>query len=83
MELSSKQILEELMGIAFARVTDILEVADGETMLKPQADSRAIAHLEASAKGVKVKFYDKLKALELLGKHMGLQTQSLLRTAKL
>ena len=72
MELTENRILEELVAIGFARATDILEVRAGETVLKEGADGAAIANLEATAKGVKVKFYDKLKALELLGKHMGM-----------
>ena len=72
MELTTEKIVEELEAIAFARATDILQVRDGETLLKDGCPSAAIANLETTAKGVKVKFYDKLKALELLGKHMGM-----------
>ena len=72
MELTSEKVIEELMAIGFARVTDILELRDGETVLRTDGDSAAIANLETTPKGVKVKFYDKLKALELLGKHLGM-----------
>ena len=72
MELTSEKVVEELVAIGFARATDILEVREGETVLKGGADGAAIANLETTPKGVKVKFYDKLKALELLGKHLGM-----------
>ena len=71
MELTQERIVEELVAIGFARATDILDVKDGQTLLKEAADGTAIANLETTPKGVKVKFYDKLKALELLGKHLG------------
>ena len=74
MELTQERIVEELVAIGFARATDILDVKDGQTLLKEAADGTAIANLETTPKGVKVKFYDKLKALELLGKHLGMFT---------
>lgn len=74
---TGKQVLEELRCIAFARVTDYLQVeqgtlvvADSSKLTREQA--AAIASIEKTSGALKVKFYDKLKALELLGKAMGL-----------
>ena len=70
-ELSGKRVLEELAAIAFARTTDFY----GEDWSAVQTvDSAAVACVEKGPTGVKLKFYDKLKALELLGKHLGLFT---------
>lgn len=68
-------MLEELVAIGFARVTDYFFVRDGQVCLKEPISEQAgavIASMENGAKGLKVKCYDKLKALELLGKHLGL-----------
>ena len=67
--------MEELEAIAFARVPDYLTVEDGEVFLRQELKPRqraAVASIERSNTGIKVKFYDKMKALELLGKHFGL-----------
>jgi len=76
-EVSRERVMEELVAIGFAKVTDFLCVKNGELILQstdaltPEAEA-AIASIERTGQGLKVKFYDKLKALELLGKHMGM-----------
>lgn len=74
-EMTAQRVLEELWAIAVARATDFLEVKDGQLTVRDTAqlpDGRAIASVERSTTGIKVKFYDKLRALELLGKYLGL-----------
>lgn len=76
-KLSGQRVLEELSSIAFAQATDYLQVENGTLIIRDsQSLSKnhraAIASMEKTSTGVKVKFYDKLKALELLGKAMGL-----------
>lgn len=74
---SADALLQELWAIALARATDVLQVQDGALLIRDTKEltkeqCAAIASLEKSTGGIKVKFYDKLKALELLGKSMGL-----------
>ena len=70
-------VIAELAAIGLTRATDVVTVEDGQLTLKPAAQSggepaAAIASVEKTAGGWKIKFYDKLKALELLGDHLGL-----------
>lgn len=72
---SPEKILQELAAIAFAKVPECMEIEGGDIRLKEKlrpSQRAAIAAIEKSSAGVKVKFYDKMKALELLGKHYGL-----------
>ena len=77
MEKLADRIIEELVAIGFARATDYLYTKDGlltvkDTQQLPEDAGAAIASIERSTTGLKVKFYDKLKALEMLGKCVGL-----------
>ncbi len=77
--ITAEEILQELGAIGLSRPADCLYVKDGRVELKPEAleipSGAAIAHMECTEKGWKIKFYDKLKALELLGEHFGLFRQ--------
>ena len=72
-----KRVLWELMAIGFADVRDFLAVEQGALVIRDTGElshsqTAAVASMEKTGGGVKLKFYDKLKALELLGRHYGL-----------
>lgn len=72
-----KLVLEELQAIGLARATDVVGIQGGTLTVKdtdtlPPNLSPAVASIEKTSGGLKIKFYDKLKALELLGKYTGL-----------
>ena len=76
-QMNAAAVLEELRAIAMARATDFMGVRDGQLEIRATCElspeqCAAIASIEKGTGGLKVKFYDKLKALELLGKYMGL-----------
>ena len=68
-EITSKRILEELAAVAFSRIGDSY---GPDWTPNSTAAGAALASVEKTSSGVKLKFYDKLKALELLGKALGL-----------
>ena len=69
--------MEELAAIGFTKATDFLCVEDGELIIRStkelsRVDRAAIASIERTSNGLRLKLYDKMKALELLGKYLGL-----------
>ena len=86
-KITPKAVVEELAAIGFARATNFLRVSDGELTIREtdslsKAEQAAIASVERSSTGIKLKFYDKMKALELLGKYMGMFDGSGAQTEK-
>lgn len=72
-----EQVITELAAIGMTRATDVLSIADGQVSIKEAGQmgkdhAAAIAAVEKTSGGWKVKFYDKLKALELLGTILGM-----------
>ena len=75
-KISKKHVVDELAAIGFARATHFLSVSQGELTIRDTdslspADQAAISSIEQTSNGIRLKFYDKMKALELLGKLMG------------
>lgn len=76
-EITQDKVLEELAAIAFARATDYAEVKDDQVFIKDTAglsekQIKAIAGIKQGKFGIEVKLNDKEKALELLGRHLGM-----------
>ena len=79
LEISQQRVLEELAAIAFANGTDFATInANGLINIKatsqvPKEKLPAVAGIKYSANGmgVEIKLHDKVRALELLGKHLG------------
>lgn len=85
-EVTQDRVVEELAAIAFSKVTDYVEIrsngAIGVVIIKPTSELsdvqiRAIAGIKEGANGIELKLNDKEKALELLGRHLGMWNDKL------
>lgn len=85
-EVTQDRVVQELAAIAFARATDYVTIqANGPAaivMVKSTEDLseeqvRAIAGIKEGANGIEIKLNDKEKALELLGRHLGMWNDKL------
>jgi len=78
LEITAERVLRELARLAFADLSEIVKIGkDGRVKVTPteqmtEDQRRAIQSVSQTADGIKVKFADKLRALELVGKHIGL-----------
>ena len=76
-EITQDRVIEELAAIAFARATDYTIIENGQVKLKDtkqltDTQIKAIAGIKDGKFGVEVKLNDKEKALEMLGRHLGM-----------
>ena len=81
-EVTQDMVVKELAAIAFARATDYASVRGGAVCIK-DTDSlsdeqiSAIAGIKEGKFGVEIRLNDKEKALELLGRHLGMWNDKL------
>ncbi|MEG2322806.1 MAG: terminase small subunit [Anaerovoracaceae bacterium] len=78
-EITQDRVLHELAQIGFAKVTDFVAIEGPFVKIKqtaemPEEKIGAIAGIKEGANGIDVKLNDKCKALELIGRHLGMFT---------
>lgn len=76
-EITQDRVLRELAAIAFADVTDIVSYNGSNVVIKPTEElpretRKIISGIKEGQFGTEVKTYDRIRALELLGKHLGM-----------
>ncbi len=77
-EITADRVLEELAAIAFSDRSHFSQVNDKQhvfftpTDKLSESERRSIASIIEGKNGIEVKSYDKLRALELIGKHIGM-----------
>lgn len=78
LNITQEKIVQELALLGFSSLADIFDIDSlkaGELKIKDASDEtvfKCIADIKIGKSGVSVKAYDKIRALELLGKHLGL-----------
>ena len=75
--ITQDMIINELSKIGFVNIFDYLDIKDNqieffETDCIPTEKLAAVAEIKQNNNGISFKLYDKVKALELLGKHLGM-----------
>lgn len=76
-EITQDAVLRELAAIGFSRATDYAVIRGPLVKLTPtdqlnDEQKKAVASIEQGKFGIKLKLHDKVRALELLGKHLGM-----------
>lgn len=75
--ITQDMVVHELGKIGFSIITDYLKIENNhveffDTDSIPQDKLSAIAEIKETNNGISFKLHDKLKALELLGRHLGM-----------
>ena len=79
-QVKQDDVLRELASIALLDITDIVSVKDGKVCIAntdelPPEKRKMISGIKEGQYGLEIKFYDRLKALEMLCKHLGMFDQ--------
>ncbi len=84
------RVVQELSAIAFATVADLCRWDEGgvsllDSLHLSREQAAAVAEIAESSTGkgaVRIKLHSKLKALEMLGRHLGMFTQEGMKTGE-
>lgn len=81
-EITQDMVVSELAAIAFSKATDYAAVKNGTVVIKNTTELSdkqisAIAGIKEGTNGIEIKLNDKEKALELLGRHLGMWNDKL------
>lgn len=76
-EITADRVLEELAAIAFSDRTEIAYIENRNVVLVStdkwsENTKKSVAGIKENQNGIEVKSYDKVRALELIGKHLGM-----------
>lgn len=77
LNIKADRVLEELCKIAFIDRSEIVQVKNGRVILKnteelTEDQKSVLSEVSETQYGISVKLHDKLRALELIGKHLGM-----------
>ena len=81
-QVTVTRVLGELARIGFADITQMVTIVDGKAQILDSAQlsadvKAAISEITQGREGLKVKFHDKTRALEQLGRHLGLYKENI------
>nr|DAM07024.1 MAG TPA: Terminase small subunit [Caudoviricetes sp.] len=85
-EITQDKVLKELAKIGFSDITDFVEIEKKGVFVAvkikatediPKDKIGAIAGIKEGANGIEIKTNDKVKALELIGRHLGMFSDKL------
>lgn len=72
--ITAERVLRELAQLAFFDASKCLGMLNGdmEKMEELERETASIAAIKIGKGGIEIRFHDKTRALELLGRHMGI-----------
>lgn len=72
--LSESDIFQKYMDIAFADMTDFVDIRGGFVSVRQEIDGTIVSEVSNTQSGIKIKLADRMKALQWLSDHMDLAT---------
>ncbi len=78
-EITADKVVQQLGKVAFVNMKDVVKYGpEGVTILKSEdVDGTVLASVSETKEGIRVTLSDRMKALELLGRHLGMFTDKL------